>query len=302
MLMKNVPHVSIVIPVYNGEKTLRNCLNSVCAQTYGDYEVIVVNNNSKDNTAQIIHHFQTQYSFVRNIFEDKPGRGSARNAGEKASLGNIVLMTDDDCIVPKDWIEKMIKPILYEGVDVVQGFETSLSHDFWSLNCQKFSERKWDRFDGSYYPGYIDTKNLAIKREVLNQIGFSSRIYFSSEDTDLSLRLFIEKAKVKLVRDVAVFHQHPQTLFEVISKHIHRGYWSYVVNHDYRDNPNLKKFRADSAQTFASFFKIKEFVRTLYSEGLRFGVYILITGLSWRLGMISGFLNYRSGKKGFNKR
>jgi len=61
--MKNYPKVSVIIPVYNGEKTLARCLNSVLNQTHSNYEVIVVDNNSTDKTKEIINKFKEEIFF-----------------------------------------------------------------------------------------------------------------------------------------------------------------------------------------------------------------------------------------------
>ena len=60
-----IPKISVIIPVYNGEKTLRQCLNSVLNQTYGNYEIIIVNNNSTDKTKEIIKEFQLKNTFSK---------------------------------------------------------------------------------------------------------------------------------------------------------------------------------------------------------------------------------------------
>lgn len=85
--MKNYPKVSVIIPVYNGEKTLARCLNSVLNQTHSNYEVIVVDNNSTDKTKEIINKFKEEDSKIRYAFEPYRSRGAARNKGiETAKL------------------------------------------------------------------------------------------------------------------------------------------------------------------------------------------------------------------------
>ena len=80
--------VSIIIPVYNGEKTLRQCLSSVLNQTHENYEVIVVDNNSTDRTEELIKEFQDKGRKMEYLFEPQRGRGAARNTGERTAKGN----------------------------------------------------------------------------------------------------------------------------------------------------------------------------------------------------------------------
>lgn len=118
--------VSAIIPVYNGSRTFSQCLGSVLNQTYSNYEVIVVNNNSTDETERIIKEFAVIDRRVKYIFEGYRSRGAARNAGIQAAGGEIIAMTDADCVVPHDWLSELIKPIVLENETAVMGFEEDL--------------------------------------------------------------------------------------------------------------------------------------------------------------------------------
>jgi glycosyltransferase involved in cell wall biosynthesis len=93
--------LSIVIPVYNEERYLSSCLDSIAAQTVQPLEVIVVDNGSTDGSVEIAK----QYPFVRVITEDKRGIVYARNAGFNAARGEIIGRIDADCVLPKTWAE-----------------------------------------------------------------------------------------------------------------------------------------------------------------------------------------------------
>ena len=180
--------VSVIIPTYNREKILEICLDSVLNQTYKDYEVIVVDNNSIDNTKQIIKEFEKKDRKIKYVFESERKRGSARNTGEMVAKGEIILMTDDDCIVSKNWIEKMIEPIVKESCDAVQGFQEPIIHNFWTNQIQTAHIEKFGNM-GKEIIGFIDTKNFAVKYDVLKKIGFTNRKYLSGNDIYLSIKL-----------------------------------------------------------------------------------------------------------------
>ncbi len=101
--MKN-SKVSVIIPIHNSEKTIKQCLTSVLNQTYKNYETIVVDNNSTDNSKSIINSFQNKNKEIKYFFEKRIGRGFARNKGLKEAKGEIIIMTDSDCIVPQNCI------------------------------------------------------------------------------------------------------------------------------------------------------------------------------------------------------
>jgi len=102
----NKPKISVVIPAYNEEKYLPACLASLKQQTFKDFEVIVVDNNSTDKTVSEAALFQKRLN-LRIILERKKGRGLARNTGFKSAQGEVIFSTDADTILPANWIEVM---------------------------------------------------------------------------------------------------------------------------------------------------------------------------------------------------
>ncbi len=96
--------ISVVIPAFNEEKRIGACLKSVLNQTIPPLEVIVVDNASTDNTANIAREMGATV-----VSEPRKGITSARNTGFNAAKGEIIARTDADSIVPKDWIEKIGK-------------------------------------------------------------------------------------------------------------------------------------------------------------------------------------------------
>lgn len=98
--------VSIIVPAYNEEKYIAKTLASVRSQTYKDYEIIVVNNNSKDRTAEIARRFTKKV-----VLEKKKGYHNAIKRGVKESTGEIITFCDADSLYPKDWLAKAIARI-----------------------------------------------------------------------------------------------------------------------------------------------------------------------------------------------
>lgn len=93
--------ISVIIPVYNGEATLEACLDSILAQSFSDFEVIVSDNLSTDSTAEIIKRYTLKDNRITGIFCDVAGVSSARNAGIDAARGEFVFFVDsDDTVFP----------------------------------------------------------------------------------------------------------------------------------------------------------------------------------------------------------
>lgn len=106
--------VSVIIPVYNVEKYVRDCLESVINQTYRNLEIIIVNDGSTDRSPQICHEFKDP----RIIFIDKENGGlsDARNKGVEASSGEYITFVDSDDVIHPQLIEELLQNLLkYEG-------------------------------------------------------------------------------------------------------------------------------------------------------------------------------------------
>jgi glycosyltransferase involved in cell wall biosynthesis len=118
-------NVSVVIPAYNEEKYIGRCLQGVIDQTEKPDEIIVVDNNCTDKTAEIAGKYG-----ARIICEKNQGMIYARNAGFNAAKYEIIARTDSDTILPKDWIIKVKKAFADPDIDALSGpasyFQTSL--------------------------------------------------------------------------------------------------------------------------------------------------------------------------------
>ena len=111
---------SIIIPVYNGERTLHRCLSSIAKQTLRDYQVLVVNDGSTDGTLTAAEEFARQDSRISVLSKDNSGAGAARNMGLKHAQGEYVLFLDaDDYWVQEDLLEILQSRIAEHPTDVL---------------------------------------------------------------------------------------------------------------------------------------------------------------------------------------
>ena len=109
--------ISFIIPVYNVEQYLQDCLTSVVAQTYFDYEVICVNDGSTDGSLAILEEYQKKYNKIKIISQQNKGLSGSRNVGIQAAKGDYLFLLDSD-----DWIEPNTLEILAQkqcGEDLV---------------------------------------------------------------------------------------------------------------------------------------------------------------------------------------
>ena len=115
-----MPKLSVIIPIYNTEKYLRKCLDSVCNQTYKDLEIICVNDCSPDDSLKICKEYATKDSRIKIINREKNGGLSvARNSGLDNASGEYIYFIDSDDYIDLDYIEKMVEMIEKHSVDMV---------------------------------------------------------------------------------------------------------------------------------------------------------------------------------------
>lgn len=101
--------ISVIIPVYNGEKTIKRCINSIINQTYSNLDIIIVNDGSSDNTQFICEEISNNYSFVKVINKENAGVSEARNTGIEFSKGEYIIFVDSDDIIEADMCETLLK-------------------------------------------------------------------------------------------------------------------------------------------------------------------------------------------------
>ncbi len=109
--------ISIIVPVYNEADHIAACLRSIDQQTVQPFEVIVVDNNSTDNTARIA----AQFPFVKLLHESKQGVVHARNAGFNAARGDVIGRIDADTVIPSDWVATLQGLFEDDTLDAVTG-------------------------------------------------------------------------------------------------------------------------------------------------------------------------------------
>ena len=104
------PHVSLIVAIYNAAATLRDCLESLLQLDYprSHLEVLCVDNASTDDTPRILEGYGDRFRILR---EEKRGPAAARNAGLRRTVGEVVALTDSDCVVDPNWLGHLVGPL-----------------------------------------------------------------------------------------------------------------------------------------------------------------------------------------------
>lgn len=121
--------ISVIVPVYNVERYLEECLNSIQNQTYTDIEVILVNDGSTDDSAVICEKYCEQDNRFKLINQKNQGQSVARNKGVEASNGEFIAFVDSDDIIQRNYFEKLMQ-YMTEEVDIVESKFTIQKNEF----------------------------------------------------------------------------------------------------------------------------------------------------------------------------
>ncbi len=265
--------VSVVIPVYNAAKTLHKCLSSILEQSHPNFEIILVDNNSTDKSIELVRSFQDDR--IKLIGEKRQGRGAARRAGELIATGDIILMTDADCIIPPTWIAELIEPFTH-GAIAVQGITVPYKLNYWTHQLQIEKERIVKERIQDKKAGLLDTANFAIRKNVLEHVGFSNPAVWGANDLELEIRMRKKGYDIHYKR-VEVQHHHVHTTKQVAKKFFERGRSSEEVR---------KMYGLPKKDSFISDMQFLGGVGFLFLRGKKRCWYDLVTGFSWRIGIL----------------
>jgi len=218
--------ISIIIPAYNSEKTIGDCLKVLSSQNYpkNKYEVIVVDDGSIDNTKNIVKKFR-KFKFIE---QNHNGPAVARNLGAKKSKGEIILFTDSDCIPSKNWIRNMVKPFENKEIVGVQGtYKTYNKKSLIARFAGYEIEQRHEKLKKQKYIDFIGTFSAGYRRKIFSKFGGFDIIFkmASGEDTELSFKLSNENFKMVFEPKAFVYHRHPDNLKKFLRQKFWRGYW-----------------------------------------------------------------------------
>jgi len=283
------PKVSVIIAAHNEERTLARCLSAVLNQAYKDYEILVVDNNSTDKTSEIIKKFQKKDKKVRYVFEKRRGRGAARNAGIKEAKGEIIAMTDSDCIVPENWLSDITKPIIHEDEIAVTGSEKEAITNYWTKNIQKADIDFYNINASGDYISHVDTKNFAIKSSIIKKLEFDPTLK-ALEDFDFYFRLK-KIGRVRFLKNLKVCHYHATSLKNFAKSSFERAYYAVKTFEKHKNDPAIKKevmMQSISIKNFLLFppWIIFQFAKRPFGEAY----FLLVSEISWRIGIIYGWI------------
>jgi GT2 family glycosyltransferase len=202
------PRVSVVVCTYNGGRTLEQCLRSLEALDYPDYEVIVVDDGSTDDTRAIVSRFPA----VTAIHQENQGLSVARNVGLQVATGSIVAYTDSDCFADRDWLTHLVDQLERSGATAVGGPNLTPEDGATAACVAAAPGQPTHVLESDQVAEHIPGCNMAYRREVLVAInGFDPQYRKAGDDVDVCWRLQQAGHWITFAPGAMVWHHRRQT-------------------------------------------------------------------------------------------
>ena len=260
------PKVSVVVCAYNAADTIDDCLASLAALNYPSYEVIVVNDGSRDDTGARAR----QYPGVRVIDIPNGGLSAARNLGLAEASGDIVAYTDADVRVDPDWLAHLVQPMLGHRFVGSGGPNIVPADDPWKAQCVARApggptQVLLDDRVAEHVPGC----NMAFRREALLAVGGFNPVYLrAGDDVDVCWRLQAKGHKIGFAASALVWHHHRATV---------RAFWRQQVGYGegetWLDAHHPEKFIDGQMLWRGRIYSPLPFVRSFTKQRLNTGVW-----------------------------
>jgi GT2 family glycosyltransferase len=242
--MNHIPKVSIIIANYNGEQYLEVCLHSVLNSTFNDFEILLIDDGSTDESIQIIKKFQKIDKRIH-LLKNKKNLGAAasRNRGIAVAKGDIIIFLDNDTEVEKSWIYEMMR-LLESNNDIGacqaklldykrRSYIQNAGVNLWAQTAWGLSFWQWER-NGIKHKTVKEiiaiSAALAVKKEVLDIVGgFDEAEAVVTEDLDFSWRVWLVGYKVLLCPTAIVYHWTKSVDMRKNMHHTHRKIYFHLA-------------------------------------------------------------------------
>lgn len=239
-----IPKVSIVIPVFNVERYISECIYSVIGQDYDNIEIVVVNDGSTDGSLEILEGFRSRFSNFKIINQENQGQSVARNSGFEASSGDYVLFVDADDWIDKSTVSLCMRGILGNDVDVVM------------FSAKAFVDGVDESFEGEY--NYTRDSSLVHKRMSSHEF-----FYRSIEQKNYIVQPCLYLFKKKLMENVrflpGVVHEDNLFTTELLLNNINANVYclsDYLFNRRLRPESTMTERKQE--KHVEGYFKVAE--------------------------------------------
>lgn len=199
--------ISVIIPVFNGEKYLRKCLNSLTTQTIQTFETIIINDGSTDNTEKIIDEYCRHHSNFVTVNQNNQGVSAARNKGLEMAQGKYILFVDSDDYLIDNMLEKMLTKATEDQSDIVVcNYFTCYRDNKYTINNQYINSEPVHNYEGIRQVLLLSYNaqpwNKLYKKEIFLEHGIKFPLNITyGEDLWVNFRCFFAAKQISFVTE-----------------------------------------------------------------------------------------------------
>lgn len=263
--MNNLIPISVIIPIYNGEKDLPELLECLEKQTYPQelVEYLLVDNNSKDSTAEILATAvkNSKKSFnLQHLTEAKiQSSYAARNQGIRQSQHDILAFTDADCRPQPNWLMELVKPFQDSQVGISVGEIMALTGNSLLEQYAEQKELMSQKFLLQHsYCAYGQTANIAIRKQAFVEVGLFRPYLTTGGDADICWRIQKETSwQLKYAPEAIISHRH-RSNFKTFQSQFHRYGCSNEYLHELHGVPLMRELTTKEIMYRLSRWLVKE--------------------------------------------
>ena len=268
--------ISVIIPVYNVEDYLRECLDSICNQTFDDIEIICVNDGSTDSSPEILNEYARKDSRVKIISQNNQGLAASRNNGYALAQGKYIYFIDSDDYLQEDALEKLYNNAISNDSDMVL-FKFQKVDDFKNVHKRGVAFRidnilgdvDYDNLTFTYRDVKKQVMNSAFsaclklyKKEFIDTLDFTFPVGLNFEDVPVHVMVMIEAERISFVPESLYnYRSNPNSILNSTAN----GFDIFKVI-DMVEDYLVKNNRYDEFEDEFIFFKIAQILLYLKSE------------------------------------
>jgi glycosyltransferase AglI len=269
---------SLIIPAYNAANTIKYTLNSLLNQRVKPDEIILVYATSNDDTFKIIKNYIEVLNIqVIEIFPNGPAK--SRNVGIKKSSGDIIIFIDADCILPNDYIEKLLIQYKHESISVsgckIRGYlPNGLIEYYLSEYGLALPDRDTIFEKPEFLKTFVHTASLTCRKSVFDKVGLFDETLFTGEDHDFSYRVLSSDYTIHYFSGIYLLHKFSNNFLRFIKQtYSFSNIHSYLIKKHFKKNVHI-------------YFRKKKFIINF----IKFPLIINLNNITFRIIILSSLL------------
>ena len=235
-----IPIVSVIMPVYNGEKWLHESIPSVLNQSFRDFEFLIIDDGSKDDSSNILNNYSKLDKRIRLFFNKNQGPGNSLNFGVLKSKGKYLCFIDQDDLYDSHYLERMVAAINKYNTNFVicyGNFFNDHNNIEWPIDYPYFDS------------GIIDITNIEQKESLLK--------CFIPQWTKIVKRDFVEKYQIKFGKRDNLAHDYPFHILSIYFSNKVGCIHSYLYKHRLHENQISNKLLLNKSFLFSTFHEVE---------------------------------------------